>query len=224
MSRPVLVVFDMAGTTIEDRGQVPAAFAAALAAHGISVTPEQINAVRGASKRQAIRHFVAAGPCQAEEADRVYAAFRAALAARYEADGVRPIAGADEVFGELRARGIKVALTTGFDRDITTLLLSKLKWSSGVADAIVCGDDVEHGRPAPDLIHRTMSTLGVADAATVAAIGDTTLDLDAGSRAGVGWNIGVLSGAHSREALERAPHTHLIDSVADLIQHRVWFS
>ncbi len=220
MSRPALVVFDMAGTTVEDRGQVPAAFAAALAAHGIRVTPEQINAVRGASKRQAILQFVPAGAHQADQAARVHAAFRAALAARYEADGVRPIAGAAEVLGELRARGIKVALTTGFDREVTTLLLSKLQWSSGVADAIVCGDDVEHGRPAPDLIHRAMSTLGVADAATVAAIGDTTLDLEAGSRAGVAWNIGVLSGAHRRDAMDLAPHTHLIDSVADLLD--VW--
>jgi hypothetical protein len=32
----------------------------------------------------------------------------------------------------------------------------------------------------------------------------------------VGWNIGVLSGAHDRLALESAPHTHLLDSVADV--------
>ena len=37
-----------------------------------------------------------------------------------------------------------------------------------------------------------------------------------GARAGVDWNVGVLSGAHRREALELAPHTHLLQSVAEL--------
>ena len=58
MERIVLVVFDMAGTTIEDAGQVPEAFAAALAAYGLSVTDDELRAVRGASKREAIRLLV----------------------------------------------------------------------------------------------------------------------------------------------------------------------
>lgn len=213
---PRLVVFDLAGTTIEDDGQVPAAFTVALAAHGISATPEQINRVRGASKRQAVLRFVPEGPRQADEAEAIYARFREELAHRYATGGVRPIAGAIDVFQYLRHRGVKVALTTGFDRDTTTLLLSALGWLQDTADAIVCGDDVAHGRPAPDLIFRAMADAGISDTAQVATVGDTTLDLEAGASAGVGWNIGVLSGAHRREALELAPHTHIIDSVADL--------
>ena len=51
---PQLVIFDMAGTTVEDRGQVPAAFAETLAANNITITADDIARVRGASKRQAI--------------------------------------------------------------------------------------------------------------------------------------------------------------------------
>src|SRR5882724_2326668 len=58
MQHPSLVIFDMAGTTVEDRGEVPAAFTAALAAEGIAVTPEQLTAVRGASKRQAVLNLL----------------------------------------------------------------------------------------------------------------------------------------------------------------------
>jgi hypothetical protein len=36
----------------------------------------------------------------------------------------------------------------------------------------------------------------------------------------VGWNVGVLSGAHDRATLARAAHTHLVESVAEL--HAVW--
>jgi phosphonatase-like hydrolase len=216
MTLPALVILDMAGTTVEDGGQVPAAFTTALAVHGVIATTAQIDGVRGASKRQAILRFVPPGPGQAAEADRIYSRFRSELGRRYAADGVREITGAGEVLRWLRAQGVKVALNTGFDRDTTTLLLSALGWLEGTVDTVVCGDDVANGRPAPDLILRAMADVGISDVRTVAAAGDTTLDLEAGARAGVGWNVGVLSGAHRRPALELAPHTHIVDSVVAL--------
>ena len=224
MSPPTLVVFDMAGTTVDDRGQVPAAFAATLAANNVAVTADEITRVRGASKRQAIQDLLQAskdGACLDEassrsRADRIYAEFRANLASSYVNGGIRCVPGADRVIADLRRKGIKVALTTGFDRDIATLLLSMLGWTRHTIDAIVCGDDVANGRPAPDLILLAMKLTGVEDAALVANVGDTTHDLESAARAGVRWNIGVLSGAHSREALEKAPHTEIIQSVADL--------
>lgn len=215
MHDPQLVVFDMAGTTVKDGGQVPAAFTFALSAHGIDVTPDQLTRIRGASKRDAIRRFVPSGPDRARVADAAYAAFRARLAELYR-HGVEPIAGAEDVFRTLRAKGVRVALTTGFDRDLTGLLLTALGWADGIADAVICGDDVAQGRPAPYLIFHAMEATGVADVRRVAAVGDTTLDLAAGWNAGVGWNIGVLSGAHDRSRLEQAPHTHILASVAEL--------
>ncbi len=49
-----LAVFDMAGTTIQDTGVVPLAFDAALASHGLSATADELVAIRGAGKREAI--------------------------------------------------------------------------------------------------------------------------------------------------------------------------
>jgi phosphonatase-like hydrolase len=187
---------------------------AALAEHGIRVTDEAIVAVRGASKREAVRHFVPDGPDHQRIANSIYASFCAHLTRLFHDEGVRPIAGAADTFALLRARGIKVAITTGFDREIMSLLLDALGWTR-VADVLVCLDDVKNGRPAPDLIHFAMERAGVTDPRHVAAVGDTTLDLEAGHRAGVTWNVGVLSGAHDRARLERAPHTHLFESIAE---------
>lgn len=211
---PSLVIFDMTGTTVEDRGQVPSAFAATLAANNITITADDITRVRGASKRQAIRNLVPAG--SDGHADRIYAQFRENLSAAYANGGARPVPGADAVIRDLKKKGVKIALTTGFDRDIATLLLSRIGWTRQTIDVVVCGDDVANGRPAPDMILMAMKITGVDDPAEVANVGDTALDLESAARAGVRWNIGVLSGAHSREALERAPHTHIIQSVADL--------
>ncbi len=46
--------------------------------------------------------------------------------------------------------------------------------------------------------------------------GDTVRDLQAGFRAGVKFNVAVLSGAHNAEQLSEEPHTHLLSSVAEL--------
>jgi len=124
--------------------------------------------------------------------------------------------GAVETFAWLRERGAKVALNTGFDREITELLVAALGWNRGVVDAVVCGDEVRRGRPAPQLIFRCMEATDTICVGKVAVVGDTILDLQAGHNVGARWNIGVLSGAHRREQMEREPHTHLLASVADL--------
>lgn len=212
---PLLVVLDLAGTTVRDDGQVPAAFNAALAGHGIQVTPDQIVGVRGASKKDAIRNFIPPGPGQSRRVEEAYLTFQRDLSRLYGEGGALPVGGAEATFAWLRGRGIRIALNTGFDRVITDLLLSALRWSN-VADAVVCGDDVPRGRPAPDLIHRAMELTGVRDPGRVANVGDTSLDLEAGSQAGVRFNVGVLSGAHDRGRLEKAPHTHLLTDLGEL--------
>jgi phosphonatase-like hydrolase len=211
-----LMVFDMAGTTVEDGGQVPAAFGAALADCGIALADDELSAMRGASKREAIAELVArhAAPAWQGRAEAVYANFVRHLAREFGA-GVRPIAGATETFAFLRDREVKVALTTGFDRDIAGLLLAALGWQRW-ADALVCGDDVPRGRPAPYLIFRAMEATGVDSVHAVGTLGDTVLDLQAAHNAGVELNIGALSGAHDRRKLQAQPHSHLIASVADL--------
>lgn len=212
-----LVVFDMAGTTIEDAGQVPEAFATALATYGLAVSDDELRAVRGASKREAIRVLVERQrPALLPQCEAIFEAFRDTLARIYNERGIATLDGAGDTFAWLRARGVKVALTTGFDRMTTDLIVRTVGWDRDTADAIVCGDDVPAGRPAPYLIFRAMETTGTHRVRGVATVGDTALDLQAGDNAGVGLNIGVLSGAHGREQLERAPHSHLLSGVGTL--------
>jgi phosphonatase-like hydrolase len=210
-----LVVLDMAGTTVQDGGQVADAFAAALAGYGVHVGVAEITPIRGASKRRAIHDLLQARGVPLTLCDEVYDAFRTDLARRY-AQNAAQVPAAAETMAWMRAKGMRVALNTGFDRATTAALLKGLGWSTGTADAIVCGDDVPQGRPAATMIQRCMELTGVRDPGRVANVGDTVLDLRAGHRAGVRLNIGVLTGAHNRATLEAEPHTHLIESVADL--------
>ena len=142
--------------------------------------------------------------------------YRDCLARLFNAGGVKPVAGAADTFAWLRGRGIRIALNTGFDRLTTDLIIAAAGWKTGVADAIICGDDVALGRPAPYLIFHSMEATGVTSVREVMCVGDTVLDLQAGRNAGARVIVGVLSGAHTKEQLEKEPHTDLISSVAAL--------
>jgi len=216
-----LVVLDMAGTTIEDRGQVLNAFTATLHEQQVPVTLEELQSWRGASKREVLRVFVErrfgrADPENDWRIERAYAGFRDRLERSYQEDGVQAIPGVEEAFAWLRRRGIGVALTTGFYRKVTDIILRAVGWDQGVIDASVCSDEVPRGRPAPYMIFRSMEATGVMDVRRVIKVGDTALDLQAGLNAGVGGVVGVLSGSQTAEQLGQVAYTRLIDSVAAL--------
>jgi phosphonatase-like hydrolase len=128
----------------------------------------------------------------------------------------REVPGASMIFAWLRSQGVSMALNTGFETGTTQVLLNAIGWEKGTFDAVVCGDEVEAGRPSPAMILEAMRRVGNTDPATVMAVGDTVLDLQAGTAAHARWVVGVTSGAHHHAALLEAPHTHLIASVAGL--------
>jgi phosphonatase-like hydrolase len=218
-----LVVFDMAGTTIEDRGQVIHAFKAALRKAGVVVTGKELQAWRGAAKREVLRFYLEQryGRDDADVApqvERAYAEFRLLLESSYVEGGVRAVAGAEATFAWLRDRGIKIGLTTGFYRKVTDIMLQAVGWHQGIIDACICSDGVPQGRPAPFMIFRAMEATGVTSVHRVIKVGDTARDLLAGRNAGVRGVVGVLSGSHGIERLGRVYHTHIITSVAELPQ------
>jgi phosphoglycolate phosphatase-like HAD superfamily hydrolase len=90
-----------------------------------------------------------------------------------------------------------------------------LGWRDLVDLSLSPGDGVR-GRPYPDLVLTALIRLVVDAVQEVAVAGDTASDLVAGSAAGAGVVAGVLTGAHDRAQLSAAPHTHVLESVADL--------
>ena len=158
----------MAGTTVEDRGQVPAAFAedARRQQHHdyrrmkspAFAAPR--NGRRSAACCPRLREDASAGQAPMLKPT-VFAEFSDNLSNRYLRAASARCPSAESVMRELRAKGIEVALTTGFDHNIVTLLLSSLGWMHDTVDAVVCGDDVANGRPAPDMILLAMKLTGV---------------------------------------------------------------
>lgn len=208
----------MAGTTIDEHGDVYVALARAVESAGVPVTDEDVQTWMGADKREAITALISLGggtPTD-EAVDKAFDHFREALAALYEANTPVVLPGVEDALRELKARGVKVALTTGFSRDVAEPLLKSLGWSEAdFIDAVVCSDAVAQGRPAPYMIHRAMELTGVLSVQEVLAAGDTANDLLAATNAGV-TAVGVLTGRLARTDLEQHPHDHIINSAADV--------
>ena len=213
-----LVILDVGGTIIEDRGDVVATMQSTLARRGITVSSTEIGPWRGASKRSVFQHFVDLHSKKSDSdrqtlATAIYQDFNAKLNEAYRT--VPPIAGAEEAIRKLRENGYLVAATTGFDREVVMPIFRRLGWEKYFA-AIVASNDVSRGRPSPYMLFHAMETAQIDSVAAVMAVGDTPLDLQAANNAGLRGMVGVLSGAGNEEQLRREPHTHLIASVASL--------
>jgi phosphonatase-like hydrolase len=215
---PLLLVTDLMGTTLRDDGAVLPAYRAAFAECAIPFTEEELAAKRGAHKLSLFTEFAARRYSMDDAAKRGAAAlevFESRLRHFLAAGGGTPVEGAEDAVTRLRKVGIRVALTSGFDRGLIADIVKHCGWGA-LFDAVVYPDEVPAGRPAPYLIFQAMQKTRVEPVKRVAAIGDTALDLQAGSNAGAGWVIGVLSGAADVGTLGRTPHTHLLPSIAEL--------
>jgi phosphonatase-like hydrolase len=207
-----LAVFDLAGTTVHDDHAVVGCLVDALGAAGFTVAPEAANALMGIPKPLAVRQL--APEIDDSLADSVHEDFRRRMIAHYASSPeIREIEGTSEAFARLRAAGIRVAVDTGFDRSTVDVLLPRMGWS---IDGSITSDEVERGRPYPDMVLALMARFGVEDPSLVAKIGDTPSDLGEGTAAGCGFVIGVTEGTHTFAQLVGHPHTHLVGSVRDV--------
>jgi phosphonatase-like hydrolase len=216
-----LVVFDMAGTTVAEGGAVYQSLRNTLADNGLDIPADAVHEVKGMDKREALRILIESSAMRDQllpGLDAIHEDFVERLIEFYRSDpAVTEMPGASETFRRLHQAGVKVALNTGFNRQIVEALLERLGWAnSPLIDATVASDEVERGRPHPDMIQHLMFKLGVTDPQRTAKVGDTPADLLEGRNAGCGLVFGVTGGSSTREQLERFPHDHLINSVSQL--------
>ena len=221
VTKPRLVVFDVAGTTVFDGDIVIDALSDALAQAGIHVERDAIRALMGVPKPVAIRTLLqqsAHGDVD-RSTHAIHQVFLDRVLERYrDASCVREMEGAGAVFTALRQRGIKVALDTGFSRQILDVLLERLGWTTPeVIDSSVTSDEVARGRPGGDLIQRAMLLTGVVDPRAVVKVGDTPADIQSGRAAGCGQVVGVAYGTHSRAELSAFGPDAIIDRLPHLI-------
>ena len=131
---------------------------------------------------------------------------------------IAPTPHAEETMKKLKEAGVLVGLNTGFSRDIADTIVERLQWKEkDLFDYLVASDEVEHGRPSPEMIHKMMAAADITNPASVAKVGDTEVDINEGKNVGCKYIIGVTTGAYSREALSLYQPTHIVDDLTEII-------
>ena len=130
------------------------------------------------------------------------------------ANGVEEKAGCYELLAFLKENGIKTALATSTTRELAVPYLYKSKLPEYL-DAIVFGDEVERGKPNPDIFLEAGRRIGAkADEAFV--VGDSSFDMIGGHRAGM---RPVMVIDHNPPSDEARPLCHAIfNSLFEVIE------
>jgi len=215
-----LVVFDIAGTTVEDKGNINHAFCSAFANKGLEVSKQDVDQVMGYEKMQAIQllNIKYNFNLNTVTVAAIHETFIQEMVTFYSHHVVlEPQPYAIEIFDWLQSKNIKVALNTGFSRKITDALLYNLKWQSHpLIDAVVCSDEVVKGRPEPFMIYKIMEALELTSPKNVIKVGDTEVDINEGKNSGCGLVVAITTGAYKRDQLMPYQPDFIIDSLLEL--------
>jgi phosphonatase-like hydrolase len=216
-----MIVFDMAGTTVNENMVVYKTLQKAINEAGFNFTLEQVlTEGAGKEKADAIRSILQVYAQKQDDSltDSIYQHFIAQLETAYDTQDILPQDNAEDLFRALKERNIVVVLNTGYNEKTAKQLIAKLGWKKGVEfDGLVTATDVPHNRPYPDMIRLAMKEFGISDAREVAKVGDSVIDIEEGVNAGCSLNIGITTGAHTRQQLQSVKPDYIIDNLLELL-------
>ena len=216
-----MVVFDMAGTTVDEDNVVYKTLQKVINGAGYNFSLHQVlKEGAGKEKLQAIKDILKQDPKQQEDdlPEQLYRIFIAALADAYNAIDIKPQHGAIELFKTLKQKNIFVILNTGYNESTARSLLDKLNWKEGEQiDGLITASNVQNNRPLPDMIQLAMAQFFISNANEVVKVGDSIIDIEEGQNAGCNLSIGITTGAHTMEQLITAKPDYIIHHLMELL-------
>lgn len=196
------VIVDWAGTIVDFGSLAPAAvFVEVFERQGIALTIEEARGPMGMHKRTHIALLTELDTVRARwqakhgrlpteaDIDRMYAEFiplQLECLSNYSA----LIPGTLDVATALRARGIKIGSTTGYNAEMVAINQRDAKKQGLEPDCTISASDVPVGRPSPFMAQLAMVKLGVWPVEACVKIDDTRPGVEEGLNAGM-WTIGV---------------------------------
>jgi phosphoglycolate phosphatase len=207
------LIFDLDGTLVDSLRGIALALNHALSSlalpnHGLS----EIRGFIGHGARNLIQR---AAPTGADEAllDQIEHAFKA----NYEVNwplGTTPYDGVVKLLESLQRAGHPLAVLSNKPHDFTTAIVKQVFPSIRFAAVLGQRAGIPH-KPDPMGALEIAETLGWA-AADCVMIGDSTIDIETGLRAGM-QTIAVTWGFHDRERLLTTGAGHVVDSAEELL-------
>ena len=127
---------------------------------------------------------------------------------------VKPFPHVVETIHALRDRGFCQTIASSRGRETLLRYIEEMDLSSSIS-YIVSVDDVQHAKPAPDMVLKTLDFLHVLPKETL-VVGDTPFDIRMGKAANV-QTVGVTYGNGTRTKLKESGADYIIDCFEQLL-------
>jgi beta-phosphoglucomutase len=190
------VIFDMDGVLIDSHPIHKRAWEKFFASLGLAVCGNELDFVLdGRKKEDILRHFLGElKPAEIQEFGR-----QKEMLFREEASNIEPVEGALDLLEELSSAAIPIALASCGSRSRINFILRELAIQNRFA-AVVTGDDVQFGKPSPDIFAKATSLLGIS-CSDLLVCEDAVSGVRAARAAGIRC-LGIADHARSEELLE----------------------
>ncbi len=175
------VIFDLDGILADSEPWWTKIDASLLAEHGVTYRGEHHRDVLGVNYRQAIEFYRKTFAISASTEAMMQR--RGEIAAGFFADRIGLFPGVSDVLGELQAMGLRLAVATSSVGSSARPFLAR-HGLTRFFEVIVTGDEVERGKPHPDIYLRAAGALDLP-AAKCLVIEDSLSGITAGKAAGM---------------------------------------
>ena len=153
------VIFDMDGVIFDTEKVYLDIWIEVFEKYGYKMTKELYVTVMGTGRKNVIKTFLENFGDDLP-IEKMYEEKDNQLFYRIENQGIPLKEGVKELFSMLKEKDYKIALATSAKRERVEKQI-KDKWLKESFDAIVCGDDVEKGKPSPDIFLKAAKEIDV---------------------------------------------------------------
>jgi HAD superfamily hydrolase (TIGR01509 family) len=175
------VIFDMDGVIVDSEPAHVKSERQLFAPYGISLSDEELQSYMGRSSWFLLEDIIRKYGIDAK-AERLYPEHKKNLLQLYREE-VEPIPGALELIGDLKNRGVDLALASSSDRDLVLSIVEKFQLTSTFC-VLVSGDEVQRVKPHPDIFLKALERLGRSPRESI-VIEDSQAGVQASNSAGI---------------------------------------
>ena len=209
-----LIILDFDGTLADTRDNIVRTLQASMHQLGLPVADEAACASTiGLKLDDACRHLYPDGP--ADLADRFVETYREIFFRNKESLVPAPFPHVLPTLRQLRQRGVVLTIASSRGTGSLHAFIDAMGLRNCIS-YVLGADSVEHTKPHPEPVLRTLRETGI-DAAHTLVVGDMPVDILMGRNAGV-QTCGVTYGNATRDQLQAAGADFLIDDFAELLR------
>ena len=198
---PRAAIFDVEGTLIDCAGLVLQSWSETLHAEGHSLTVNDLQPYSGMDGAWMLEQLL---PRESPERRNALIKAQGEHYRSHFMKRARPFPGVNELLDFLRRAGVAIGIATSCQADEFASYDQELGVST-LVDRIICGEEVRHGKPDPELFRLCLRGLDIPDPSTAVAIGDTPSDALAANALGM-RSVGMLTGGFLESSLIDAGH------------------